>query len=70
MGGKTYTLTSTDTDTTKTVTDDVFVTSTGLPAETSPAATSPAQGFACRTKVDLVSSFTFGIAAIVFVLLF
>lgn len=45
-GGKTYTLTATDTNTTRTVTDDVFVSSTGLPVETSPS-----KGTAGRNKV-------------------
>ncbi|KAK6502087.1 hypothetical protein TWF481_009897 [Arthrobotrys musiformis] len=44
-GGKTYTVTSTETNTTHTVTDDVFISSTGPPVQTGPA-----EGNASRNK--------------------
>ncbi|KAK6519738.1 hypothetical protein TWF506_000037 [Arthrobotrys conoides] len=58
-GGKTYTVTSTEINTTRTVTDDVFVSSTGPPAETNPA-----EGIAGRNKAGLAVSLVFPLAAI------
>ncbi|KAK6358790.1 hypothetical protein TWF730_008109 [Orbilia blumenaviensis] len=56
-GGKTYTITTTDTNTTRTVTDNVFVSSTGPPVETNPAT-----NVAGRYKVDLITSLLFSTA--------
>ncbi|KAF3174887.1 hypothetical protein EYR41_002178 [Orbilia oligospora] len=59
-GGKTYTVTSTEINTTRTVTDDVFVSSTGPPAETNPA-----EAIAGRTKVGLAIPLVFSLAAVI-----
>ncbi|KAK6519230.1 hypothetical protein TWF281_003066 [Arthrobotrys megalospora] len=64
-GGKTFTVTSTNTNATRTVTNDVFVTSTGLPEETSPAA-----NVADRSKASSTVSLILSLASIAMIGLF